>query len=77
MGQMQNPGEARATTIVLTDLQSGNDLGLEPGTVFEVNGFLKVSMLNAPNITGTGTDRIGGNRDRGGVKVRWNFFGSL
>ncbi len=45
------PGEGRQTTIVLTDLQS-NDYGLEPGTIFEVNGALRVSVLYSPYVAG-------------------------
>jgi hypothetical protein len=45
------PGEGRQTTIVLTNLQS-NDYGLEPGTIFEVNGALRVSVLYSPYVAG-------------------------
>jgi hypothetical protein len=45
------PGEGRQTTIVLTDLQS-NDYGLEPGTIFEVNGALRVSVVYSPYVAG-------------------------
>lgn len=45
------PGEGRQTTIVLTDLQS-NDYGLEPGTIFEVNGALRVAVLYSPYVAG-------------------------
>lgn len=45
------PGEGRQTTIVLTDLQS-NDYGLEPGTIFEVLGALRVSVLYSPYVAG-------------------------
>ena len=44
---VQTPGEGRQTTIVLTNLTS-NDYGLEPGTIFEVNGALRVSVLYSP-----------------------------
>jgi hypothetical protein len=47
MAQAQNPGEGRATFMVFTDL-STNDAGLEPGTVFQVNGVLRVSLPNTP-----------------------------
>ena len=33
--QIQNPGDVRATAITLTNLQSGNDAGLEVGAVYE------------------------------------------
>jgi hypothetical protein len=51
--QMNTPGPWRATGITLTNLQSGNDVGLEVGAVFEVDGFLKISRANAPNVAGT------------------------
>lgn len=38
------PGEGRQTIIVLTGLPN-NDQGLEPGTTFEVDGVLYVSVL--------------------------------
>jgi hypothetical protein len=44
---IQAPGEGRQTTIVLTNLAS-NDSGLEPGTIFQVNGALRVSVLYSP-----------------------------
>lgn len=48
----QNPGEGRATFMVFTNLQT-NDSGLEAGTVFRDGaGFLKISMLNSPNVGG-------------------------
>lgn len=53
---IRSAGEGRQTTIVLTNLQS-NDSGLEPGTIFEVDGFLRVSKLNsayAAGLAGTG-----------------------
>jgi hypothetical protein len=50
--QIQNPGEGRNTTVVLTDLQVG-DQGLEPGTVFRDGaGFLKVALADTANVTG-------------------------
>ena len=48
---IRTPGEGRQTTIVLTNLQS-NDYGLEPGTIFEVNGALRVSVLYSPYVAG-------------------------
>jgi len=44
-------GEGRQTTIVLTDLQ-GNDSGLEPGTIFQVEGVLRVPLLYSPYAAG-------------------------
>lgn len=58
--QVQNPGEGRNTFIVFTDLQS-NDQGLEQGSVFrDGNYFLKVSVINQPNVGGlTATGGVG------------------
>jgi hypothetical protein len=50
--QMNTPGPWRATDITLTNLQSGNDVGLEAGAVFEVDGFLKISRLFNPHVAG-------------------------
>lgn len=50
--QTQTPGEGRNTFTVFTDLKN-NDAGLEPGSVFEVDGFLKVSRLNNPHVAGS------------------------
>jgi len=44
-------GEGRQTTIVLTNLAS-NDYGLEVGTIFQVNGVLRVSLPYAPYVKG-------------------------
>jgi len=49
--QVQNPGEMRGTKLVLTDLQS-NDQGLEPGTLFEVEGVVHVSKTNMAYVAG-------------------------
>lgn len=51
MSAVQNPGEGRNTTIVLTDLQN-NDQGLAPGTVFQINGALRVAVLHSAYIPG-------------------------
>ena len=57
--QQQNPGEGRNTTIVLTDL-AGNDSDLEPGTIYQIDGILRVSQLNAPTPAGaSGTGQVG------------------
>jgi len=48
---IRTAGEGRQTTIVLTNLQS-NDVGLEVGTIFQVDGVLRVSMANLPHVTG-------------------------
>jgi len=49
--QIQTPGQGRNTFTVFTDLQT-DDFGLEPGSVFQQGGFLKVSLLNAPHVRG-------------------------
>jgi len=47
-------GEGRQTTIVLTNLVN-NDSGLEPGTIFQVNGILRVPLLYSPYVAGLST----------------------
>jgi len=37
---------------VFTDLQT-DDVGLEPGSVFNHGGYLKVSELNSPHVQGS------------------------
>ena len=44
---LQAAGEGRQTTIVLTNLAT-NDYNLEPGTIFEVGGALRVSVPYSP-----------------------------
>ena len=39
-------GEGRQTTIVLTNLQT-SDYGLEPGTIFQDAGVLRIALLNS------------------------------
>lgn len=48
---LRSPGEGRNTTIVLTNLQT-TDYGLEPGTLFQVDGVVRVSLAYAPYVTG-------------------------
>jgi len=56
---IQAPGEGRQTTIVLTNLAS-NDYGLEPGTIFEVGGALRVSVIYSPYVAGiSSSGRVG------------------
>ncbi len=50
--QLQAPGPVQATELTLTNLQSGNDVGLEVGAVFEVDGYLKISRLFNPHVAG-------------------------
>ena len=49
--QMQNPGEGRHTRLVLTGLPN-SDQGLETGSLFERNGFVKITIANQPNLLG-------------------------
>ena len=56
---IQAPGEGRQTTIVLTNL-ANNDSGLEPGTIFQVDGALRVSVIYRPYVAGvSSTGRVG------------------
>ena len=48
---MQNPGLARATNITLTSVPT-TDFGLEPGTLFQQNGFVKITLENTPHVGG-------------------------
>jgi hypothetical protein len=48
---MQNPGLGRATNITLTNLPT-TDSGLEAGTLFQQNGFVKIALINAPHVGG-------------------------
>lgn len=57
--QFQNPGEGRNTFIVLTNL-SENDSGLESGALFQQDGFVKISRINAPHPAGAlGSSAVG------------------
>ena len=51
LDQMQNPGEGRHTDLVLTDLQS-NDSGLEEGSIFVVDGVLRIPSPFEPFAAG-------------------------
>ena len=56
VSQVQNPGESRASTAVMTNLPT-SDSGLEEGALFERNGFLKIAlnrMTNPDGLSGTG-----------------------
>lgn len=56
---LRNPGEGRQTTIVLTNLQS-NDQGLEAGTIFQVDGVLRIPVPNRAYLAGTfASGRVG------------------
>lgn len=52
LDQYQNPGEGRNTFIVLTALKQ-NDAGLETGSLFQQDGFVKISRSFAPHPAGT------------------------
>ena len=51
LNQVQNPGDLRATNLVLTDLPS-SDSGLEVGAVFNFGGYLKISASTTPHPAG-------------------------
>lgn len=50
--QQANPGEGRNTFTVFTNLQN-DDVGLEPGAVFNAGGFLKIAQDNTPHARGS------------------------
>ena len=52
MQNERNPGEGRNTFTVFTNLQT-DDYNVEPGTVFNHGGYLKVSELNTPHVRGS------------------------
>ena len=57
--QEQQPGEMRATVGTFTALAT-NDVGLEQGALFEVDGFVKISRLSNPHVAGSsGTGAVG------------------
>ena len=43
--QERNPGEARATKIVLTEMPT-SDTALEPGTLYRIGNDVKISLLD-------------------------------
>ena len=49
---VQNPGGSRATDLTLTALQSGNDVGLEVGALYELDGFVKITLANVSACSG-------------------------
>jgi len=58
--QVQNPGGLRGTELTLTKLQSGNNVGLETGALYELEGFVKITLANIPVCSGIfGTGVIG------------------
>ena len=59
MNALRSPGEGRQTTLVLTNL-SETDVGLEPGSLFQVNGVLYVSVAYKAFVSGSSaTGRVG------------------
>jgi hypothetical protein len=50
--QMQNPGEGRNTFSVFTALQT-DDYALEPGAIFNHDGYVRVPLPNAPYVRGS------------------------
>jgi len=56
---MRSPGEGRQSTIVITNMPTSG-YGLEPGTLFQVNGVVYITRLNAPYVEGvSATGRVG------------------
>jgi len=51
MNTLRSPGEGRQSTLVLTNL-SNNDVGLEPGSLFEVDGVVYISVLYKSFVSG-------------------------
>ena len=51
LNQIQNPGDLRATTLVLTELPT-SDSGLEVGSIFNFGGYLKITASNTPHPAG-------------------------
>lgn len=51
MQNARNPGEGRHTRLVLTELPT-TDQGLEPGALFEVDGFVKIAKPSTPHVGG-------------------------
>ena len=56
---LRNPGEARATTMVITNLPT-SDYGLEPGSLFRQGNQVFITLTDRP-VPGalTGTTRLG------------------
>mgnify|MGYP003118029564 CR=1 FL=1 len=57
---LQNPGPQRGTNQTLTKLQADNDVGLEPGALYQVDGFVKIALADVAACAGSvGTGAIG------------------
>ena len=48
---LSSPGEGRQSSLVITNLRQ-NDYALELGTLFQVNGAVRVCVLNLPHPLG-------------------------
>ena len=67
INQVQNPGPQRGTAQTLTNLQYGNDVGLEDGALYVTNcinttspGYVRISLLNVSACQGSdGTASVG------------------
>jgi len=49
---VENPGRSRATALTLTSLQSGNDVGLEVGALYVLEGYIKITLANVSACSG-------------------------
>lgn len=48
---LRSPGEGRQSRLVITDLTT-SDSGLEPGTLFQIDGVVRISLANKPYVSG-------------------------
>ena len=57
--QIQNPGDVRATEITITNLPT-DDSGLETGTLFQHDGYVRVPLTHSAFLRGSqGTGSVG------------------
>lgn len=57
--QIQNPGDVRATEITITNLPT-DDSGLETGTLFQHDGYVRVPLTHSAFLRGSqGTGTVG------------------
>tara|TARA_R110000803_G_scaffold206978_1_gene274608 strand:- start:45 stop:356 length:312 start_codon:yes stop_codon:yes gene_type:complete len=65
LDQIQNPGQGRNTSLVLTDLQT-DSLGLEPGSLYEgadsegLMGYVKIAKEDAISLRGVSASALVG-----------------
>ena len=60
VNQVHNPGLGRNTTTVSTNMQAGNDQGLEVGTLFQIEGVVHIALANFSYLAGnSGTGQVG------------------